>query len=462
MDNRYTPAYPPTMDRKQTLRDKAAQFPQLPGCTYTRTSTGTVLYVGKAEPAQPGPQLLQRGPAGRRQDRHADPRSPRHRLHPGRQREGSAGARKQPHQAVQAALQHPAARRQDLSRTSSSPPRSIPRVYVTRRLRRTAPPTTARISRAISRTGWCTSSTGTSRCRRARSISSRKHTHPACEYHIHRCLGPCVDGLIDRRSNTPKRSATCGCSSKAGTGNWRDEPASAHGEPPPRRCASRKPAALRDLISHSRGDGAEAEDGRRRRRRHRHLRLLRRAAAGRGESVPPAQRPGSSTAASSSGKISSSSTRPSSSRRCSSRSIWISSTSRRMIHVPVDFEDREDARRSLSEKRGRKVEIHTPQRGQKKAMLALVETNAKHSFDAAVPRDEAVVARRSRRRCRTRSACRNAPRPHRVLRHLAHPGHRQGREHGGVGRRPDEEIRLPQVHHPDRGGQRRFRLACAK
>ena len=28
------------------------------------------------------------------------------------------------------------------------------------------------------------------------------------------------------------------------------------------------------------------------------------------------------------------------------------------------------------------MEIHTPQRGQKKAMLDLVETNAKHSFDA--------------------------------------------------------------------------------
>ena len=35
----------------------------------------------------------------------------------------------------------------------------------------------------------------------------------------------------------------------------------------------------------------------------------------------------------------------------------------------------------LSERRGRKVEIHTPQRGQKRAMIELVESNAKHSFD---------------------------------------------------------------------------------
>jgi excinuclease ABC subunit C len=51
-----------------------------------------------------------------------------------------------------------------------------------------------------------------------------------------------------------------------------------------------------------------------------------------------------------------------------------------LIHVPVDFEDRELLEEFLSERRGRKVEIHTPQRGQKKALLALVETNAQHSF----------------------------------------------------------------------------------
>jgi excinuclease ABC subunit C len=52
-----------------------------------------------------------------------------------------------------------------------------------------------------------------------------------------------------------------------------------------------------------------------------------------------------------------------------------------IIHVPVDFDDREELEELLSEKRGRRVEILLPQRGQKKAMLSLVETNAKHSFD---------------------------------------------------------------------------------
>ncbi|MEP6962741.1 MAG: excinuclease ABC subunit UvrC, partial [Acidobacteriota bacterium] len=51
------------------------------------------------------------------------------------------------------------------------------------------------------------------------------------------------------------------------------------------------------------------------------------------------------------------------------------------IHVPVEFEDCDVLEELLSERRGRKVEINTPQRGQKKAMIALVESNAKHSFE---------------------------------------------------------------------------------
>jgi excinuclease ABC subunit C len=51
------------------------------------------------------------------------------------------------------------------------------------------------------------------------------------------------------------------------------------------------------------------------------------------------------------------------------------------IHVPVEFEDREALEELLSEKRNHRVEIRTPQRGQKKALLDLVRNNARHSFD---------------------------------------------------------------------------------
>ncbi|MGA3176618.1 MAG: excinuclease ABC subunit UvrC [Candidatus Acidiferrum sp.] len=53
----------------------------------------------------------------------------------------------------------------------------------------------------------------------------------------------------------------------------------------------------------------------------------------------------------------------------------------KMVHVPIDFEDRALLEDTLSERAGHKVEIHTPMRGSKRAFLDLVESNAKHSFE---------------------------------------------------------------------------------
>jgi excinuclease ABC subunit C len=53
----------------------------------------------------------------------------------------------------------------------------------------------------------------------------------------------------------------------------------------------------------------------------------------------------------------------------------------KMIHVPIEFEDRELLEETLSERAGHKVEIFTPHRGSKRAILDLVENNAKHSFE---------------------------------------------------------------------------------
>jgi excinuclease ABC subunit C len=52
----------------------------------------------------------------------------------------------------------------------------------------------------------------------------------------------------------------------------------------------------------------------------------------------------------------------------------------RYIHVPMSFEDCAILSEVLSEQAGRKVEIFTPQRGQKHAFLEMVEKNAQHSF----------------------------------------------------------------------------------
>ena len=53
----------------------------------------------------------------------------------------------------------------------------------------------------------------------------------------------------------------------------------------------------------------------------------------------------------------------------------------REIHVPVDFEDRELLEKVLSERRGRRVHILAPQRGEKRDMIDLVEKNAKLAFE---------------------------------------------------------------------------------
>jgi excinuclease ABC subunit C len=51
------------------------------------------------------------------------------------------------------------------------------------------------------------------------------------------------------------------------------------------------------------------------------------------------------------------------------------------IHVPVDFEDREVLERALTERRGRRVRILDPQRGEKRDLIDLVEKNALLAFE---------------------------------------------------------------------------------
>ena len=53
----------------------------------------------------------------------------------------------------------------------------------------------------------------------------------------------------------------------------------------------------------------------------------------------------------------------------------------REIYLPVDFEDRELMQELLSENCGHRVEIVVPQRGEKRSLLDLAANNAKQSFD---------------------------------------------------------------------------------
>lgn len=51
------------------------------------------------------------------------------------------------------------------------------------------------------------------------------------------------------------------------------------------------------------------------------------------------------------------------------------------IHVPQDFEDRSTLEKALTERRGRRVRIYDPKRGKNKHLVNLVETNAKIAFE---------------------------------------------------------------------------------
>jgi excinuclease ABC subunit C len=51
------------------------------------------------------------------------------------------------------------------------------------------------------------------------------------------------------------------------------------------------------------------------------------------------------------------------------------------IYVPVDFEDRELLEKALADRRGRRVRILSPQRGEKRDLIDLVEKNAKLAFE---------------------------------------------------------------------------------
>jgi excinuclease ABC subunit C len=53
----------------------------------------------------------------------------------------------------------------------------------------------------------------------------------------------------------------------------------------------------------------------------------------------------------------------------------------RDIIVPVDFEDRNELEELLTDKRGTKMEILVPQRGEKRSLIDLAAQNAKQSFD---------------------------------------------------------------------------------
>ena len=89
------------------------------------------------------------------------------------------------------------------------------------------------------------------------------------------------------------------------------------------------------------------------------------------------------------------------------------------IHVPADFADREILEKVLTERRGRKVRILDPKRGQKAEMITLVENNAKVAFEQRF-RVLKTRYRKSSRRLAGNSRTAASARQNRKFRHLEH------------------------------------------
>jgi excinuclease ABC subunit C len=367
------------MDPKAHLREKVAQLPLLPGVYLYKDAHGTVLYVGKAK------NLRARVRSYFNEDRLADVKT------------GTLIAEAHDVDFIEVdnnkealALENNLIKQWKprfniLLRDDKTYPyiklvaEKYPRVYVTRRLRRDGstyygpyfPGNLAhRLVNFIHRFFKVPS---------CNVDFNRTHKHPCLEYHIHRCLGPCVAGLTtDQAYAEAVQNVRLFLE-----GRHRDLNAKLRKQMDAAAEAMRfeEAANLRDLIS-------TVEE----------MEQKQKMAAAEGDNIdilayyaePPLVAVNLFHLRA--GKIVD--------RR---EFFWEDQTEfdaaeffsallkqvylnqeyiPSMIHVPVEFEDLEALEELLTEKRGRKVEITTPQRGQKKAMLSLAETNAKHSFDA--------------------------------------------------------------------------------
>ncbi len=363
--------------RIDALRDKASQLPTAPGVYLYKDADGSVLYVGKAK------NLRWRVRSYFNEDRLAEAKTGRLIYEADDLDYILLDNEKEALALENNLIKQYKPRFNVLLRDDKTYPyikltnEKYPRVYVTRRLRKDGqyfgpyfPGNLAhRLVKFIHRHFQIPSCT---------VDLTRNHTHPCLEFHIHRCLGPCVQGLTTdqiyaERVHDVRMFLEGRTRDLAGELRERMEHASEAME-------FERAAALRDLIrtveeieqkqkmAAASGDDTDIfavhaeppqvavnlfhlRNGRIVDRReffwddlpeyepHEFFTTLLMQVYSQGQPIPA------------------------------------------NIHVPLELEDREVLEELLSEKRGRKVDVHTPQRGQKKALLALVGSNARHSFE---------------------------------------------------------------------------------
>jgi excinuclease ABC subunit C len=363
--------------RIDILREKASQLPTAPGVYLYKNSSGDVLYVGKAK------NLRARVRSYFNEDRLAEAKTGRLIFEAHDLDYILLDNEKEALALENNLIKQYKPRFNVLLRDDKTYPyikitgEKFPRVFVTRRLRKDGqyfgpyfPGNLAhRLRKFINRHFQVPS---------CKIDFSRSHTHPCLEYHIHRCLGPCVEGLTSPAAHAERvhdarlflEGRTHDLELELRT---RMEQASALME-------FERAATLRDLIQ----TVSEVEQ-----------KQKMAAASGDDTDIFAVHAEPPLVAVNlfhlRNGRIVDRreffwDDLPEYSEQEFFTTLLMQVYSQGQpipagIHVPLELEDAPLLEELLSEKRGRKVDIHTPLRGQKKALIALVGSNARSSFE---------------------------------------------------------------------------------
>jgi excinuclease ABC subunit C len=360
------------------LKERAALFPTSPGVYLYKDAGGRVIYVGKAK------SLRDRVRSYFLEERFADAKTGSL-LADAREIEYIALANEKEALALENNLiKQRQPRYNVLLRDDKTYPyikltkEKFPRVYVTRRLRKDGstyfgpyfPANLAyRLVNFIHRHFRIPS---------CRVDLTRFHPRPCLEYHIHRCWGPCVEGLIAEQDYERAVNDVRNFLQGRRTDLLRD--LRARMKEASGKMEFEQAAALRDLIT----TVAELDE-----RQH--------VAAAEGRDIdifgiyaePPL------VAANlfhvRNGRVvdrrefyweDAAAFQPADFVASLLKQIYLDTEYvPSLIHVPEEFEDQSLLEELLSEKSGRKVSIAAPQRGPKRAMLDLVASNARHGFE---------------------------------------------------------------------------------
>ena len=360
------------------------------------------------------------------------------------------------------AIQHPAARRQELPLPAADDrARPFRGCWSRAASRRTTTTTPARSCRPRSARRTMALTHRLFGIRSCNEVITGERGRPCLEYDIKRCIAPCVREICSEEDYA-WRWSTRGCSSRAATTSWsrqlRERMSEAAGDERFEQAAQLRDA-LRTIetLQH-----AAAEDGRHRAWRSRRVRHQGRPGRRRRAGLPGARRQGDradraglgSTGVGGAARSSERrrrqwpafrrKTETSSRPRCSSSTPIASAPPE--IHLPVALQrcrHRDD--RGLADRHGGPPRPHLSSRSAARSAACSISRRATRSrLPDAVQRERRRPLRRARNAARRARPARRAA-AHRVLRHLDDPGQRDRRVDGRLRRRPDEARRVPEV-----------------